>query len=70
MSKELMSLKAEIKALSMHIASLKRRAGQINYGPEKEKLTRRIITRQWQVLFYLEKIENLSRQQSQTEAAL
>jgi predicted RNA-binding protein with EMAP domain len=70
MSEELMSLKAEIKALSMHIASLKRRAEQINDGLEKEKLTRRIITRQWQVLFYLEKIENLSRQQSQTEAAL
>ncbi len=61
MSEELLRLQEEIKALSRHIASLKHRAVQINDGPAKEKLNRSIKTRQWQALFYLEKISNLSR---------
>ncbi|MFO7951513.1 MAG: hypothetical protein R6U91_01705 [Bacillota bacterium] len=57
---ELLRLSAEVKELSEHIARLKRRKNQLPEGPEKSQLMEDIKMYQFQALFYLEKMENLS----------
>ena len=59
---ELLKLTREVRELSDHIASLKRKRNKMPEGPEKDQLTEDIKMRQFQALFYLEKMENLAKQ--------
>jgi len=59
---ELLKLTKEVRELSDHIASLKRKKNELPDGPEKDQLTEYIKMRQFQALFYLEKMENLAKE--------
>ncbi len=59
---ELLRLNKEVRELSDHIASLKRKKNTMPEGPEKDQLVEDIKMRQFQALFYLEKMENLARE--------
>ncbi len=61
-SDELLKLTKEVRELSDHIAMLKRKKNTMPEGPEKEQLAEDIKMRQFQALFYLEKMENLAKQ--------
>ncbi len=61
-NEELLKLSVEANELSNHIACLKRKKNQLAEGPEKEQLIEEIKMRQFQALFYIEKMENLSKQ--------
>jgi len=61
-SDELLKLTREVRELSDHIAWLKRKKNELPEGPEKEQLAEDIKIRQFQALFYLEKMENLAKQ--------
>ena len=58
---ELLTLTNETKDLSNYIADLKRKRNRSEDESEKESLTEEIKMRQFQVLFYLEKMENASK---------
>lgn len=58
---ELLRLTTEVKELSDHIANLKRKVNSMPDGSDKNKLQETIKMRQFQALFYIEKMENLSR---------
>ncbi len=58
---ELLKLTVEVRELSDHIANLKRKKNRMPEGPDKDKLQENIKMRQFQALFYLEKMENLSK---------
>ncbi len=58
---ELLKLTREVRQLSDYIASLKRKKNRMPEGPEKEQLAEDIKMRQFQALFYLEKMENLAK---------
>jgi len=53
-----LKLSQEVKELSAHIASLKSAWNAIEAGPEKDRLREEIRMRQYQALFYIDKIEN------------
>jgi len=57
---ELLTLSNEAKELSAYIASLKRRS-RVKDESEKERLTQEIKMRQYQALFYIEKMGNTSK---------
>ncbi len=59
---ELFKLTEEVKELSARIASMKRESNQMADGLEKEQLIKEIKTKQHQALFYIEKMENLSKE--------
>lgn len=59
---ELLKLTKEVRELSDYIASLKRRKNELPDGPEKDRLSEDIKMRQFQALFYLEKMENLAKE--------
>jgi len=59
---ELLKLTKEVRELSDHIASLKRKKNELPDGPEKDQLSEDIKMRQFQALFYLEKMENLAKE--------
>lgn len=61
-SDELLKLTREVRELSDHIARLKRKKNRLPEGPEKMQLDEDIKMRQFQALFYLEKMENLAKQ--------
>jgi len=61
-SDELLKLTREVRELSDYIAMLKRKKNTMPEGPEKEQLAEDIKIRQFQALFYLEKMENLAKQ--------
>jgi hypothetical protein len=58
---ELSKLTEEVKQLSTEIASMKSKASRMDDSAEKQQLLEEIKTKQWQVLFYIEKMENLSK---------
>lgn len=58
---ELIKLSEEVKQLSAEIASMKRKANKIDDGAEKDKLIKDIKDKQFQVLFYIEKMNNISK---------
>ena len=58
---ELLKLSNETKELSSYIAILKRKRNRANDESEKERLTQEIKMRQFQALFYMEKMENISK---------
>ena len=59
---ELKELIKETKELSAYIATLKRRRNRANDESEKAQLTQEIKTRQFQALFYMEKMDNLHKE--------
>ncbi len=59
---ELLKLTKEVRELSDHIAGLKRKNNTMPEGPEKDQLIEDIKMRQFQALFYLEKMENIAKQ--------
>lgn len=64
------TLAQEAKALSGEIASMKRRANLMEPGPEHDQLRHEIKMKQYQALFYIEKMENLSRARKQLSGGL
>ena len=65
MSEDLEQLEKELQELSKEIALIKREYNALPDGQEKEDLLRTFKEKQWQALFYIEKIGNLSEQQEQ-----
>jgi len=59
---ELKELSNETKELSAYIAILKRRRNRAKDESEKERLTEEIKMRQFQALFYIEKMENVNKE--------
>jgi len=59
---ELIKLSEEVKQLSAEIATMKRSANRMDDGAEKDLLKEEIKMRQFQALFYMEKMENASRE--------
>jgi hypothetical protein len=57
---ELIKLKKEVNQLSAEIDSMKCKANRMDGGTEKDKLLREIKDKQFQVLFYIEKMNNIS----------
>ncbi len=58
-----MQLSTEVRKISKDIAGLKRRVNKMADGPEKKELEKEIKTLQYQALFYIEKMENLSKEE-------
>ncbi len=65
MTEDLQQLEQELKELSREIALLKREHNSLSDGPEKEMLRCKFKDKQWQALFYIEKISNLAERQGQ-----
>ena len=63
----LYQLSEELKQISGEIAAMKAEVLKMEYGPVKEKLRQEIKDKQWQALFYIEKIENLAEQGREKE---
>ena len=61
-NEELLTLIEETKHLSKFIADLKRKASIMDAGPEKDKTLKEIKMRQHQALFYIDKMENVSKE--------
>jgi len=61
LTEDLDQLAKEAKALSNEIGMLKKRCNRTPEGDDKEKLKADIKDKQFQALFYVEKIENLSK---------
>jgi hypothetical protein len=61
-NEELLSLIEETKQLSKLIADLKNKANKLAAGPEKENKLKEIKMRQRQALFYIYKMENVSKE--------
>lgn len=60
-TEDLVQLSTEVKKISKDIAGLKSRARKMAESPEKKQLIKDIKTLQYQALFYIEKMENLSK---------
>ncbi len=65
MTEDLVQLEQELKELSREISLLKREYNSLSEGPEKAILRRKFKAKQWQALFYMEKISNLAERQEQ-----
>ena len=59
---ELSKLTEEVKQLSAEIASMKCKANRMDDGEEKDQLKEEAKMKQFQVLFYIEKMDNLSKE--------
>lgn len=59
---ELKELIKETKELSAYVSTLKRRRNRAKGKSEKARLTEEIKTRQFQALFYIEKMENVNKE--------
>ena len=66
MSENLEQLEKELRELSEEIALIKSEYNALPDGQVKEELLRTFKDKQWQALFYIEKIGNLSEQKEQT----
>ena len=64
MTEDLQQLEQELQELSKEIALIKREFNKLPEGLKKEELLRLFKVKQWQALFYMEKIANLTEQQS------
>ena len=60
MTEDLEQLGKELRELSEEIALIKSEYNALPYGQEKEELLRIFKDKQWQALFYIEKISNLT----------
>ena len=59
---ELIKLSEEVKQLSAEIAAMKRKANRMDVGDEKDQLKEEIKMRQFQALFYIETMENVTKE--------
>jgi hypothetical protein len=59
---ELMELSLETRQLSAYIGKLKDDRTMVTDEAEKERLTEEIKMRQFQVLFYMEKMKNVNKE--------
>lgn len=60
LNKVLMELSMETRQLSAYIGKLKDDRTMVTDESEKERLTEEIKMRQWQAMFYMEKMKNLN----------
>jgi len=61
LTEDLDQLAIDAKALSNEIGMLKKECNRMSEGDSKEQLKNEIKDKQFQALFYIEKIENLSK---------
>ena len=61
LTEDLDQLAKEAKTLSNEIGMLKERCNRMPEGDSKDQLKAEIKSKQFQALFYVEKIENLSK---------
>jgi hypothetical protein len=59
-TEEFKKLTEEVNQLSAEIASMKRKVNRMDGGAEKDKLLKEIKDKQFQVLFYIEKMNNIA----------
>ena len=60
-SEDLSVLSEEMREISNEIAVMKREKNRMADGPEKEQMIINIKDKQFQALFYLEKMENIAK---------
>ncbi len=60
-TEDLLTLSQEVKELSNQIGAMKRQKNEMIEGQEKEKLREDIKIKQYQALFYIEKMGNMSK---------
>ena len=60
-TENILTLSQEVREISNEIALMKRKKNIIPDGEEKEKLKAEIEMKQYQALFYIEKMGNLSK---------
>ncbi len=70
MTEDLLQLEQELRELSEEIALIKSEYNALPEGQVKENLLRTFKDKQWQALFYMEKIANLAEQQDLTNVEL
>ena len=58
---EILTLSQEVREISDEIAVMKRKKRVMTDGEEKEKLSKDIKMKQYQALFHIEKMDNLSK---------
>ena len=63
MTENLDKLAKEMRQLADEIAAMKAREIQLEHGPERKALNREIRGKQYQALFYMDKINNLAREE-------
>jgi hypothetical protein len=61
-AQELMELSLETRQLPAYIGKLKDERTMVTDEAEKERLTEEIKMRQFQVLFYMEKMKNVNKE--------
>jgi hypothetical protein len=61
-AQELMELSLQTRQLSAYIGKLKDDRTMVTDEAEKERLTEEIKMRQFQVLFYMEKMKNVNKE--------
>jgi hypothetical protein len=64
-TEELDKLSLELRSIAEEIGLMKNKECNMEPGPAREKLKRLIRQKQYQALFYIEKIENLSNEKRQ-----
>lgn len=67
-TEDLDQLTKELKTLSQEIFLLKKRYKKLEDGSYKEELKNEIRSKQFQALFYIEKIQNLYKQKKDKDA--
>jgi hypothetical protein len=61
-AQELMELSLETRQLSAYIGKLKDDKTMVTDEAERNRLTEEIKMRQWQALFYMEKMKNVNKE--------
>ena len=66
-SEDLSVLSKEARELSNEIAVMKLKKNRMAEGPEKDQMIRDIKDKQYQALFYIEKMENIANAKTSRE---
>ncbi len=61
-TEDLLTLTQEVREISDQIGAMKRQKNEMVEGQEKEKLKEDIKIKQYQALFYIEKMGNMSKE--------
>jgi len=61
-ARELMELSLETRQLSAYIGKLKDDRTMVTDEAERNRISEKIKMRQWQVLFYIEKMKNVNKE--------
>ena len=62
MTEDMDKLSQEIRQIADEIAAMKAKEIRMEHGPERKRLNSEIKLKQYQVLFYCDKIKNLGRE--------